>query len=170
VIRHDEGRHRTVVVHSAPAPRYYRRDVVVVRPRVVRTVTVLPSGYSVHHYHAHDYFFHEGRYYVRSGPSYAVAFAPFGLQLDILPDGYHRIIVGSVPYYYFMGTFYIQVHPEVYEVVAPEVGAIVPDLPMDDVEEVTIGGVDYYAYDNYLYEPVDTDEGPQFKVIGQLNN
>lgn len=47
---------------------------------------------------------------------------------------------------------------------------IVPDLPEEDLEEVKIGDVSYYEYDDVLYKAVTSDKGQQFEVVGYLND
>ncbi len=76
---------------------------------------------------------------------------------------------GAVPHFYYMGTYYRQNNNEEYETVEPAVGAIVPELPDHDVDEVTIDGKTFFEYDNVLYKSVVTNDGVQYEVVGKLD-
>ncbi|HOY96710.1 MAG TPA: DUF6515 family protein [Catalimonadaceae bacterium] len=166
--RNNHGnRHRRTVVVRRPA--FSRSRVVVVRPRRFRTVSVLPLGCITYNHRRRDYYFHNGLYYQGAPSGYAVVAAPFGLRIRVLPVGYHRVMFGAVPHFYYMGTYYRQNNNEEYETVEPAVGAIVPELPDHDVDEVTIDGKTFFEYDNVLYKSVVTNEGVQYEVVGKLD-
>ena len=74
-----------------------------------------------------------------------------------------------LPHYYYRGVYYRQVNNE-YEVVEPSVGTVVPELPENDVEVVTIDGETYYEFDDILYKPLVTKEGVQYEVVGRLDD
>ena len=61
-------------------------------------------------------------------------------------------------------------HTNEYEVVEPSVGTVVPELPENDVEVVTIDGETYYEFDDILYKPLVTKEGVQYEVVGRLDD
>jgi hypothetical protein len=164
-IKHSRNR-RTVVVRR---PAFSRSRVVVVRPRRFRTVSVLPVGCITYNHRRRDYYFHNGLYYQGAPSGFAVVAAPFGLRIRVLPVGYHRVMFGAVPHFYYMGTYYRQNNNEEYETVEPSVGAIVPELPDHDVDEVTIDGKTFFEYDNVLYKSVVTNGGVQYEVVGKLD-
>jgi len=130
---------------------------------------VLPGGYITLNHRRGNYFFHNGYYYNNAPGGFAVVSAPFGVRIRVLPMGYRRVMFGAVPHFYFMGTYYKQVNEE-YETVQPAVGAIVPELPDHNVEEVTIDGKTYFEYDNILYKTVVIKSGVQYEVVGKLDD
>tara|TARA_R110001606_G_scaffold58325_3_gene139798 strand:- start:2012 stop:2221 length:210 start_codon:yes stop_codon:yes gene_type:complete len=65
------------------------------------------------------------------------------------------------------GTFYTQTGNE-YEVVEPEIGTILYELPKD-YERVTIDGQTYYEYGNILYEKVQVDGTRAYEVVGIID-
>jgi len=160
-------RHNRSVVVSRPG--FFRSSVVVVRPRCFRTVSVLPFGCITLNHRRRDYYFHNGLYYQGAPSGFAVVAAPFGLRIRVLPLGYRRVMFGAVPHYYYMGTYYRQINDQEYETVEPAVGAIVPELPDHNVDEVTIDGKTFFEYDNVLYKSVVTDGGVQYEVVGKLD-
>lgn len=66
-----------------------------------------------------------------------------GMAIGVLPPGYVQISVGPAGFYYYDGVYYQPTTTGAYAVVAPPVGAIVPQLP-DGAEPVVIGGSTYY--------------------------
>lgn len=165
---HEGGRrHEKTVVVKEPR-RYSRTKVVVVKPRRVRTVTVLPNGYSAVMFGGRNYYYHGGSFFRLNGGVYTVIAPPIGIHIRILPVGYRRVVIGGAPYFYFEGVYYRQIGNE-YETVEPTSGTRAPELPMDDVDKVTIDGQTYYEYDQVLYKPVVTDNGVQYEVAGKLD-
>lgn len=63
--------------------------------------------------------------------------------------------------------FYIQSGSD-YEVVDPEIGTIVYELP-SDYEKVTIDGQTYYEYGNILYEKVQDNGARAYEVVGFID-
>ena len=70
-------------------------------------------------------------------------------------------------YFVVAGTFYTQIGNE-YEVVEPEIGTIVYELP-EDYERVTIDGQTYYEYGNILYEKEQLDGTRAYEVVGIID-
>jgi hypothetical protein len=163
------GPHRAKVVKVTTIRRYPKNRVVVVRSRPVRTVTVLPVGYTTIVYRNRNYYHHAGYFYRYNNNIYTVIAPPMGIRVKVLPVGYRTFVVGGVTRYYYGGVYYTQVADE-YETSEPVIGTIVPELPMDDVEEVTIDGQTYYAYDDILYKSVVTKDGVQYEVAGKLDD
>ena len=145
---------------------YSRKKVVVVKQRRVRTITVLPNGYSTHLWRGKAYHYHAGYYYLPQNGAYVLVLPPRGMRMQMLPPAHRVILVGSVSYYYFGGIWYRQVNSE-YEIVDPPIGAIVSELPEDNVEEITIDGNTYYEHNGYLYKP--TGSGT-YEVVGKLED
>lgn len=89
-----------------------------------------------------------------------------GTRVSKLPS--HRIVVycNNVPFYYAEGVFYKQVSPSSYEIVKPEIGTIVPQLPDLNVEKVRVGEEDLLLFDGTLYKQIPTAEGIAYKVTG----
>lgn len=151
--------------------RYYNhRQFVVVRARRPHVV-LHQAGYSRYLHRNMEYFYNDGWFYRNINGAYTVVAPPFGLRIKVLPVGYRTILFSGVPYLFHHGIYYLE-HPSKgdYEVVEPAIGAIVPDLPNEDVEEVTMNGQTYYECNNVLYEPVTTTDGTQYKVATILHN
>jgi hypothetical protein len=164
---------KTVVVVRPPRVYYPRNQfprtkVVVVRPRV-RTITVLAPEHTRIVYRGRPYFYQGGRYFHYVNNGYTIIAPPRGIRLGFLPIGYRPIFIGNVQHYYYRGAYYRPIGSE-YEVFEPNVGTIVPDLPEDNVEEVTIDGQVYYECNDILYKSVSTANGSEYEVVGKLND
>ncbi|MGH7973283.1 MAG: DUF6515 family protein [Limisphaerales bacterium] len=77
----------------------------------------------------------------RRNAFYWAGFHP-GMLTAALPAGCLQLSVGSNAYYYYDGIYY-QTGPAGYTVVAPPVGAIVPQLP-EGAETIPMGMSSYY--------------------------
>jgi len=77
-----------------------------------------------------------------------------GMILSALPVGYVQTSVGTTGYYYYDGVYFRPTTEGTYTVVAPPVGAIVPQLP-DGAEAIVIGQDTYYNGGGafYLQQP-----------------
>ena len=66
------------------------------------------------------YYYHSGVWYRSSGPRYVVVMPPVGIVVPWLPPFYTTVWVGSAPYYYAGGVYYVY-RPEdrVYVVTEP---------------------------------------------------
>jgi hypothetical protein len=93
--------------------------------------------------------------YVHYGPS-------FGFRLSVLPFGYTRVVVGSVPYFYNQGVYYRNYSSGGYEVVAPPLGATVSVLP-PGAKSTTINGEQYYELGGTFYQQEDRNS---YRVVG----
>lgn len=177
---HDKGgrgprahKHQPGRVKRGPvvrAHRFHRRHVVIVRPRRPRTINVLPNGYVMMPHRGRKYYYHSGFYYAPFGNAYNLVPCPIGLRLTVLPVGYRRIMMAGMPHYYYQGTYYKEVAQNQYETVSPAVGTVVPELPEDNVEEVTIDDQVYYEYDKQLYKKVEADNSAQYEYAGVLED
>jgi hypothetical protein len=67
-----------------------------------------------------------------------------GMNFGVLPSGYLSLSIGGQPCYYYQGVYY-EPGPSGYVVVAPPLGAVVPELP-PGAETMAVGPtVCYYA-------------------------
>jgi hypothetical protein len=122
-------------------------------------------------FHGHDYSYSDGRYYMRHDNEYRVVPPPHGIRVNIIPNGFFTVMVRDMPFYYYEGVYYRHYQEgNYYEVVAPPMGAIVPDLPDYGVRTLYINGMTVLEYDGVLYKPVNTRWGVEYKVVGMLNN
>ncbi|MES1219556.1 MAG: DUF6515 family protein [Bacteroidota bacterium] len=113
-----------------------------------------------------NYRYYGGYYYRPFGGYYRAVIPPFGIRITVLPPGYHRIYVGSYPYYYYNGIYYSPTERNDYKVVAPPLGAQVPDLPAD-AQPVIIDGQKYYTLNGtYYVEERDADNKLSYTVVG----
>lgn len=169
----DRGGNRgnTIVVKGNREIKHYpRENTVIVTNRPERRVTEVHTNYHRISYRGVDYSYDNGRYYRVNNGAYIVTTPPRGIRVSIIPTGFLTLMVGTLPYYYYGGVYYREVASSSYEVVDAPMGAIVPELPADDVRAVVIGGKTYFEYDNILYKPVVTSSGVQYKVIGALDD
>ncbi|MDF1551163.1 MAG: DUF6515 family protein, partial [Bacteroidales bacterium] len=157
----------TKIVKKKHYKRYPRSKVVVVKRRNPRIIKTLPIGYSTYVYRRNNYFFHNGYFYRNQNNAYTIIAPPRGIRIKTLPVGYRKIIMYKKPHFYYKGTFYREINGE-YESVEPEIGAIVPDIPLEIAEEVVVDNVSCYEIADFLYKSVDSDEGNQYEVVGQL--
>jgi hypothetical protein len=81
-----------------------------------------------------------------------------GLAFSVLPPGYVQIGVGGTPYYYNEGVYY-EPAPTGYVVVAPPLGAVVPELP-PGVETIVTGDTMYFYAGGAFYV-----QGPQGYLV-----
>ena len=167
--RHDKVR---VIGKRNPQKVVYAKSKrVIIRPRTVRTVTVLPTGYKTFVHNRNNYYTHNGLYYSLRNNVYVVTPPPFGIRVSVLPVGYRNIRWRNTGYYYYQGSYYNQVNTSnEYEVMEPQIGMIVPELPEENVEEVNINDQVYYEFDDYLYKQIPTKKGLQYEVVGKLSD
>jgi len=166
---HKSHSQKSKVVKVKTVKRYPRSKVVVVKKRQVRTIQVLPVGYTTIIYKNRNYYHHGGYFYNYSGNNYVIIAPPRGLRIKTLPIGYKTIVVGGVNRYYYRGVYYRPVESQ-YETFEPAVGTVVPELPDEDVDEVTIDGITYYEYGDTLYKKIVTADGVKYEVVGKLDD
>ena len=73
---------------------------------------------------------------------YWSGFVP-GMPIQVLPQGYVQASVGGIGYYYYDGVYFQPTVTSAYEVVAPPVGVMVPQLP-SGAEAIAVGPTTYY--------------------------
>lgn len=101
---HKPGRAHHPKYHKAvKVVRYPRSKVVVIKPRRVHTLAVLPVGYTTIYFKKRDYFHHNGFFYALVGPKYTIVNPPAGLRVKLLPIGHKKIIISGAPHYYLYG-------------------------------------------------------------------
>ena len=144
---------------SRTVAHHYPRHI----DRIDRHVHIVHSGV--------DYYYRDGLYYRFLGGRYVIAPAPRYIRVRTIPASYFSFRIGSLAYYYSLGTYY---HYDpvtlTYEVVAPPMGAIVPELPEYDVNTVVINNKTYLEYDGTLYKPMITSDGVLYKVMGRFED
>lgn len=92
-----------------------------------------------------------------------------GTRVKVLPVNRVVIYFNNLPFIYADGIYYREVAPTEYEVVKPEKGMIIPQLPANNVETVWLHGVAYYLFDDVLYREIPTQTGIQYEVAGFIN-
>lgn len=78
------------------------------------------------------------------------------------------IYFNDIPYLYADGMYYKSVDKD-YEVVKPQIGMVVPELPREGVTRMKIKDELFWVYDNVLYKEIPTSSGIQFEVQGFIN-
>lgn len=92
-----------------------------------------------------------------------------GTRVKKLPPKKVVIYFNNSPFVYAEGVFYRKLSSAEYEVIKPEIGMIVPQLPEYNVEKVCLKGETLFLFDNTLYKQVPTAQGIQYKVVGDIN-
>ena len=147
---------------------FSRSQVVILKPRKVRTIAALPNGYSSIVYRRLNYFYHMGLFYNLMGGMYTLINPPIGIRIGLLPPNHRRIIMGGRPCFYYAGNYFKQVENN-YETIEPIVGTVVPDLPEAGVEKISINGDAFFEHNNYLYKPIPTSKGKAFEMVGKID-
>lgn len=111
-----------------------------------------------------NYYYANNRFYTYSRGRYVNIAPRVGFRISTLPRIHTRIVFNNHVFFNVDGIFYSQVD-EGYEVVEPEVGTIVYELPTE-TEKVEIDGLTYYEYANVLYEKVQVDGTRAYEVVG----
>lgn len=84
------------------------------------------------------------------------------------PKRPHRCIVirfRDVPYYYAAGVYYRKVGKE-YEVILPQIGMQVPELPEYGVKTIETDDGIRFVYDGVIYKAVPTKKDVKYEVVG----
>ncbi|HEY8780917.1 MAG TPA: DUF6515 family protein [Mucilaginibacter sp.] len=106
--------------------------------------------------------YHGGAFY-RPGFGY-YGYPHIGFYLGFLPFGYYPFYWGDNLFYYYGGVFYSPYDNGGYQVVAPPIGAAVPDLP-DNAQSIKIDGVQYYELDGVYYKVGVNDKGKKIYIV-----
>ena len=98
-------------------------------------------------------------------PYYTPHYAPDGRMRNDLPNGYLRLIMGGLEYFYWEGMFY-RMRTNGYVVVPAPVGAVVTAIPQGS-QPVMVDGVAYYNINGvtYMYTPYGYQVVPPPKLV-----
>lgn len=105
----------------------------------------------------------------RGGIGFGFGFRPHyfyprvGFFINTLPYGYYPFLWGPDQYYYYGGVFY-RPYNNGYAVVAPPVGAAVPQLP-PNTQPISIDGQQYYENNGVYYKDGVDDKGNKVYII-----
>lgn len=92
-----------------------------------------------------------------------------GTRVKKLPAKGITIYYNRLPFIYVDGVFYKKLNASKYEVIKPEIGMIVPQLPEYNVEKVCLKGENLFLFDNTLYKQISTSKGLQYQITGFIN-
>ncbi len=157
--RYDRNHHD--VPHSTHRPNSRPNS----RPTVLPS---LPSKHVIKSYKGTSYHIHDGRFYLNIGSGFRLTIPPIGFRVSVLPMNYLMFNFNNKVFYSYAGVVYRQLNRSTYEVVAPQKGMIVPELPEVNVSEVMIDGMIYFEFDGILYKQIPTRYGLQYEVVGEL--
>ncbi|RKD92398.1 DUF6515 family protein [Mangrovibacterium diazotrophicum] len=169
--KNNSSSQRTVTVQSQPSSAKnvsrsqvsYRKStptVVAVRSQNQMNAQVIKKDNK-------EYYAQSGVYYRKYNDNYIKVAPPVGLNVQVLPQGSLKIVIGNRNYFYFEGVYY-QSSGNGYIVETPPVGAIVYALPAD-YERVELDGQTYYEYNGVLYSRVSYQGERAYEVVGYLN-
>lgn len=88
-----------------------------------------------------------------------------GMRIHKRPHRCVLIRFRNIPYYYAAGVFYRKIEKE-YEVIRPEIGMVVPELPESGVRTVVTKEGTRFIYDEVIYKEVPTKKGVKYEVVG----
>ena len=156
--------------------RIYKRSqlrVVKRRPTPV-VIAKLPAGHLVMKHQGSSFYYHQGIFYRKNKSAFVRTFPPQGIRLRQLPTKHHVVINGNKKCYYLNGVYYAKTEVDkegpVYEVISPEAGSVVPDIPTEYAEKVEIDNESYYLVEGLLYQKNIGKEGDSYTVIGQVES
>lgn len=146
-IRHNIRREeRSGVIHEVIRHRHIPPIRTVKRPRLHITY---PQHIRRQYYYVRGPWYYS--HYIAPLPWY---FYPLDYEINLLPQGYVRLVVGGLPYFYYSGVYY-RPYGTGYIVVSAPIGAFVSTLP-DGFIAFTIGLATFY-YINDTYYVWDED-------------
>jgi len=111
-----------------------------------------------------SYYPRAGYYYNPYGGYYGYAYPRIGLSFGYLPYGYVPFYYGPNLYYYSNGIYYRQYDDNSYHVVAPPVGAEVPQLP-SRARSIMIDNQQYFELSGVYYKPNTKADGTRDYII-----
>lgn len=166
-----ETNQQPIIIKKNKEPRQYPPDnAYIVHDRRGGIGPEMPGDRIDIDFGGQRYHYSQGRYYKRFNDDFRMVPPPHGIRVTIIPRGYLTLMVAGIPYFYYEGVYYRHYETDrYYEVVAPPMGAIVPELPGYGVRTLYIDDKTVLEYDNILYKPIVTRYGVQYKVIGMLS-
>lgn len=99
---------------------------------------------------------------------YVAASSLYGLRVASIPNSRYMFYYNDGIYYLAEGVIYSETDEGDYEIVMPEVGMIIPQLPEVNVNEIVINNKIYFEFDNMIYKQIPTQDGLMYEVIGIL--
>lgn len=154
---------------SKKTPQTQQSQKTVVKAAKTKEVSKLPSKSVTVRLKGVDYYRSGSKYYKKVGLRYVLTPPPFGLRVSIIPAIHTIIRFNNINYYCAEGVIYRPTSGDEFEVVEPQIGMVVPQLPEVNVQEVIIDGKIYFEFDNILYKQIPTTSGLQYEVIGTLS-
>ncbi len=145
------------------------KEVVVIKEAKAKTISKLSSSYVTVRVNGVNYYKKANKYYKKVGNRYILTAAPFGLKVSVIPAIHTIFSFNNRDYYCAGGVLYNATSSDSFEIVEPQVGMIVPELPEVNVREVSIDGTIYFEFENILYKQIPTTQGVQYQVTGTLN-
>ncbi len=146
-----------------------QKPVTVVKNSKTKMVNKVPSKAVTVRVKGSDYYRNGSRYYKYVNSKYVLTMPPFGLRVSIIPALHTIFRFNNYNYYCADGVIYQATSNDQFEVVQPQVGMVLPELPVVNVSEVVIDGMVYFEFDNILYKQIPTTSGLQYEVIGTLS-
>ncbi len=148
---------------------YKGKPVTVVKSPKPKSVAKLPpTKYPIKH-NGVNYYRNGSKFYKQVNGRFVLTVLPFGLRVPIIPAVHTIFRFNNINYYSSEGVIYQEAGNDEYVVVEPQVGMVVPELPMVNVSEVSIDGMVYFEFDGILYKQVPTVSGLQYEVVGTLS-
>lgn len=89
-----------------------------------------------------------------------------GTRVKTRPSNSITIIYKSEPLLFSAGYFYREYKPGEYEVIAPEIGMVVPALPKENTKKIRMNSETLYLFEGTLYKKIPTQEGIQYRITG----
>lgn len=99
---------------------------------------------------------------------YLSASSLYGLHVASIPDSRYMFYYNDGIFYLADGIIYSESDEGGYEIVKPEIGMIIPELPEVNVNTIEIDNKIYFEFDNMIYKQIPTQEGLMYEVIGIL--
>lgn len=150
---------------NAKSKRVNSKAVTYKKPkRKVASVRSLPNKKTINHKGA-NYYYANNKFYSYSGGRYTAIIPKVGFKLKEFPKGYKTIKYRNHNYRWLNGMFYAQRDNNVYEIVEPEIGTVIYELP-SDYDRVVVNGSTYYEFSNVLYEKIQVNGSRAYEVIG----
>lgn len=146
------------------------KTVTVVKDSKPKTVSKVPTKAVTVRFKGANYYRNGSKYYKMVGTKYVLTPPPFGLRVSIIPAIHTVFRFNNINYYCAEGVIYQPTSDDQFEVVQPEIGMVVPELPEVNVREVNIDGTIYFEFEGILYKQIPTATGVQYKVSGSLND